>query len=318
MARNISQLSTGTTFYIDETINGITYHIPHFYLGLNDNASIALRKSHAVMMQMGTANYQGSNVDTWLENAVDGYLSRLDAATLAALKNISISSKCYDSANSQYYIDTISRKCFILSLGEYGVASTPSEGNVSYLSALKDAYLADHPGTSSVTDAVAQGYGADGIWTRTRSTYIQYAVLYTNGASYEQQPSKSFAVRPALAINPDTPVSNEGALVIFLLPDGRDTTFKIQVKTSLGSTQEPCSACKLIVPKSADVVFTTLQITNNYNSENKEWFDIDNDGVIKFNDTPDNPTFGVNLAANALSPNGFIGEPELLVSIKGA
>ena len=158
MSRTIADLTAGTLIYIDEYTNNVATHVPYIYLGLDEGGNARVLRQYAYiqkrMNDTNVASYSGCEVDVWLENTTDGFLSLFDTATKNALTNTSIKYTDY-TLNDQQSIQlaTISRRCFLLSYTELGWAATAagSEGK-SYLDALKTFYLAQHPGESTVSD----------------------------------------------------------------------------------------------------------------------------------------------------------------------
>lgn len=330
MPRTISQLTEGATVYVDETVSGTTTHVPYIYLGLDEGGNARLlRKYAAVQRRMHSSNvasYSGCEADVWLENAVDGFLSRFDAATINALANTSISYVDYTlNAEQTPQLATISRRCFILSYTEEGWAATAtgSEGK-SYLAALKAAYLADHPEASSVSDNNARiGYNendnAVSVWMRSASSPANFRSVYTSGnASYNNATVTGFCLRPALAVAPATSVSDEGADEIFLLPDGRRTTWDVSATMSLGQSADMPTKAKLILT-THNITSATIYACNNYADASPTWVQVGADGTVTFGDTKtaDHWELGVKVIAVGSTHDAWVGEPALIVETEG-
>lgn len=319
MSRIISQLTAGTEVWVDETISNTVVHTPYIYLGLDESGNARLlRGAAAIQKHMNATNvasYDGCEADVWLENATDGFLSRLDAATQAALQNTTIKYVDYNQSGAgTAQVLSIARRCFLLSYSEegYGNDAAGNEGQ-SYLEALKT-----YTG-KTVADQARITYNETGVtantWMRTASTATNFRFVQTGGNSSGIVASNGFIfLRPALSVAPTTPVSDEGAEFIFLLPDGRITTWDIEATMSLGETPRQPLKGKLLLPHDNFTVLTTF-ICNNYADANPTWIPCDDNDVISFGTikTADHWELGCKVIAKSASPNQTIGEPAIIV-----
>ena len=321
MSRTISQLTAGTEIFIDETVNSTTEHIPYIYLGLDASGkAIALRRyvEHTGKMDSSSGDYGTSECDAWLNNTSTGFLSRFDASTLNALDNTSISYVNYKGLDDTVQLITIARKCFLLSQTEYGNTATSagSEGS-SYVDVLKAFYNTTSADTSRIARTTNQTDRNQ--WTRSSaSTSLYRIVLNTGKFNTLGQANTTYYFRPALSINPNTIVSDEGAESIFLLPDGRITTWGVEAQMSLGKTNSMPIQCKLVVP--TDIV-DTMQcwVCNNYGDVSPTWVPCTNGGVATFGTTKtaDDWELGVKVNAQYNVQGRAIGEPAMIVKFGG-
>lgn len=317
MSRTISQLTAGTLIYIDETISGNTVHTPYIYLGLDDNGNArVLRQYLSISKRMNSTNvasYNGCEADLWLENTSDGFLSRFDAATINALVNTTIKYTDYNqSSDGSAQVLSIARRCFLLSYSEFGLGNTPggNEGT-SFLPALQTF-------TGKTGAAARIAYNENGTigynWIRSASSASSFYVINNGGGTYTFNANASMDLRPALSVAATTSVSDEGVDSIFLLPDGRITTWNIDATVSLGETQNRPSKCKLLVPH-GNFAALTLQVCNNYGDVTPTWVNCADGGVAEFGTTKTSERWelGVKIHAVANIPGETIGEPAMIV-----
>ena len=320
MARTISQLSAGTVVYVDETVSGSLVHTPYYTLGLDALGNARLLRARAAVQQRmaatNVASYAGCEADAWLENAQTGFLSRFDAATLTALQNTQISYVDYNqSGNGSAQVLTIARRCFLLSYSEEGFGDDPagSEGQ-SCLAALKTA-------TGQTGDNAARiVYNDIGVavsaWTRSAGSANYFRYVSTSGGALSGRATVTADwLRPVISVLPTTPVSEEGAEAIFLLPDGRRTYWAIDASMSLGVTESRPKSCKLMIPHGSFTVLTA-QVCNNYRDLNPTWINCGDDQTVVFgtSKTAADWELGVKIHAEAPAADRSIGEPAMIVA----
>lgn len=317
--RTISQLTPGTVVWLDEN----QVHTPYFYLGLDENGNARLLRKYAALAKRmnatNVASYAGCEADLWLENETDGFLSRLDAATINALVQTSISYSDY-TLGQEVQIATIARRCFLLSYTEEGwtALAAGSEGK-SYLDALKTA-------TGQTGDKAARiGYNEEetavGVWMRSGFSAAQFRFVHANGlASSSNASSTDSWLRPALSVAPATSVSPEGAESIFLLPEGHKTYWELQATMSMGKTAERAKKAKLTLPH--DILSSlSLKMCNNYGDASPVWESAADGQVTTFaNDTKTATDWelGVKIEAQAPVPGRHVSEPIAIVELDEA
>lgn len=329
MSRTIADLTAGTVVYVDEALNGEVVHTPYVYLGLDESGNARLLRQIAALAKRmnatNVASYDGCEADLWLENETDGFLSRFDAATRAALVNTEIKYVDYNqNSGGTAQVLSIARRCFLLSYSEEGYGDDPA-GNEgpSFLPALKSFYLSQHPEVTTVADNTARiGYQPNGtavnVWVRSAYSATSFRNVFTSGyASIYAATSGNNWLRPALSVAPATSVSDEGADAIFLLPDGRKTYWGIEATVSLGQTAKMPTRCKLSVPHD-DFTVLSLQVCNNYGDETPTWVTCADGGVATFgtSKTADNWELGVKIHAEAPAAGRTIGEPSMIVEFE--
>ena len=317
--------------YVDETINGTTTHTPYIYLGLDEDGNARILRQYAErakrMNSTAVASYSGCEADLWLENTTDGFLSRFDEETLDALVNTTIRYTDFTlSADGTAQVVAIPRRCFPLSYTEEGWTATSagSEGR-SYLPALKAFYLSQHPDETTVTDNAARiGYRQDNgtavnVWMRSAFSTSYFRYVGNDGSAYGYSAASTvFWLRPALSVAPATSVSDEGADIIFLLPEGRRTYWGAVATVSVGQSSRRPLKAKLIVD--ADPFFEThYWVCNNYADTTPTWVECTNGGMCELGDTKtaDRWEIGVKMDVRGSSPTYSIGEPVVLVELEG-
>ena len=314
MSRTIADLAEGTLIYLDE--NG--EHKPYIYLGIDDygNARV-LRQYAAISKRMHSSNvasYDGCEADLWLENEETGFLSRFDAATINALVYTTIAYTDYTkSADGTAQVLTIARRCFPLSYTEegWGATAAGSEGR-SFLPALKAFYGVTNDNTARI--GKQENESAVVVWVRSANSASQFRYVYTNGNAAQSDASNGHWQRPALSFAAATPVSDEGADSIFLLPDGRITTWNIEATMSLGQTSQRPKKCKLIVPHD-EFKALSLWVCNNYGDDTPTWVACTDGGVAELgaSKTAASWELGVKISAASSAPGRTIGEPAMIV-----
>lgn len=324
MSRTLADLTAGTLIYVDETVSGETEHTPYIYLGIDDNGNGRLLRQYVPlekrMNATNVASYAGCEMDVWLEDETDGFLSRFDAATLNALVQTAIKYVDYtQSADGTAQVLQISRRCFLLSYSEEGYGDDPAgnEGS-SFLPALKTFTGKTNDNQARIT--YQQNSTAVRTWMRSANSATYPKYVETTGAAYGDYPATRTGLwpRPALSVAPATLVSDEGADVIFLLPDGRRTTWNVDVAFSLGESAERPSEAKVELGE-VGITASTVDVCNNYGDAAPAWVRCDETGYAELpNDTKEttNWNIGIKIAAEGNTPKGYIGEPIVTVAVE--
>ena len=319
MTRQLTDLSAGSTVYLDETVSGTTSHVPYLYLGLDDNGNARLLRCYAVLQRRmhssNRASYDGCEADRWLENTNTGFLSRFDAATLQTLQNTQIKYVDYNqSGTGAAQVLTIARRCFLLSYSEegYGIDPAGSEGS-SFLSVLERV-------TGKTGNSARITYNEKGTivsaWMRSAYSGTEFRRVYLSGGNgIESASCADYWMRPALSVAPTTPVSEAGAERVFLLPDGSRTFWGIDAAMSLGMTARRPRSCKLLLPHESFSVLT-IQVCNNYSDAVPTWVSCEDGGVAEFGTEKTGTSWelGVKIHAEAPEPDRQIGEPAMIVA----
>lgn len=318
MSRYIRDLTPGIPIYIDETVSGVTNHILFIYLGPDaNNNHICLREEAAVQKRAHSSNYasyDGCESDVWMNNEESGYLSRFDEETRSYMTYASIGYCDYnlnDEHTAQYA--TITRRAFSLSRSNVGYAST-AEGP-SFLDALKTYYNT----TNANTARIGKNSNKTAVywWLRSGASQTACRIVHTSGSEYSNNATNgSFWLRPALSFSEGTPVSDEGADAIFLLPEGRRTYWSISAIAKLGSPESRPASAKLEVLEH-NLTTASYAVSNNADDEMPIWTPIENGGVADFANTErsaDHWQLGVKIEAQASTSDGYVGQPALIVA----
>lgn len=324
MSRTLADLTAGTLIYVDETVSGETKHVPYIYLGIDDNGNGRLLRQYAPMVKRmnatNVASYAGCEMDVWLENDTDGFLSRFDAATLNALVQTAIKYVDYtQSADGTAQVLQISRRCFLLSYSEEGYGNDPAgnEGS-SFLPALKAFTGLTNDNQARITYSETNGQTV-GAWMRSAGSAAFFRSVYASGVAFNYDASNaSVWPRPALSVAPATLVSDEGADVIFLLPDGRRTTWNVDVAFSLGESTERPSEAKVELGESG-ITASTIDVCNNYGDAAPAWVRCDETGYAELpNETKETADWniGIRISAEGNTPESYIGEPIVTIAVE--
>lgn len=319
MSRTISQLTPGVGVWIDEN----SVHTEYIYLGIDGSGNCRLlRKYAAVAKRMNATNvahYDGCEADLWMENEQTGFLSRFDTATINALDPTTICMSDYtlnEGGTVEY--PEITRRCMALSYKELGFGG--DETDVSFLAALQSYYDTTNANTARIgrsSDETAVAW-----WTRSGNSASQFRHMYGSGgggAAYGDAANGSNWQRPAISVAPTTPVSDEGAETIFLLPDGRKTYWEINAICLMGSSVARPKKAKLMIAETG-IQSATYRVSNNAKDANPIWVTCANGGVCDLTNTAKETTnyeLGVEIDAHAGSTSGNVGEPVLVVEMEG-
>lgn len=317
MPRTIADLTEGTEIYIEETVSGVTTHTPYIYLGIDEDGKARVLRKYCLgtkrMHSSNSANYDGCEMDLFLENTSTGFLSRFDAATINALATTTIKYTDYvtDSAG---IVNSVARRCFLLSYSEmgYGNAALGNEGR-SYQNALNVA-----TGKTGNNAKIGRTSNESAVysWMRSGNSAAQFRFVFSSGSASTNNASSSSNMyyRPALSVAPATSVSDEGADYISLLPSGGVTSWGIRATMSLGKSTVMPKKCKLMIPADNFVTFNAW-VCNNYGDANPTWVSCRNNGVARFgtSKTAEDWELGVKIEAASSEIYHTIGEPAMIV-----
>jgi len=213
MARTIKQLDVGTSVYIEEA------GVPKEYVLLkkDDEGCILLRACALKRQRMNAENvakYEGSEMDNWLTDDADGYLSLFNESTKTAI--IPRSRPTYEDGDEEcHYID---RRAFLFT---YSEVTNSNADDLEPLKSLLPALMLWR-GTADPYEArICYNEDGQAVYWWESSPYSAAAVscVYTNGTSLSSYASYSSNwARPALNVSSDTIVSDEGAEIIYLMP----------------------------------------------------------------------------------------------------
>ena len=321
MSRTIADLTPGVGVWIDETVSGTTSHVEYIYLGLDGSGNARLlRKYVAAQKRMNATNvahYDGCEADLWHENEETGFLARFDAATINALQPTTMCCDDYTTSadGTVEHIDLV-RRCAPLSYKEFGFGG--SETDVSFLEALKTYYNTTNANTAKI--GRTKDETAVNVWMRSGYSASKFRYVLSNGFANGGATSGNYWQRPAISVAPATIVSDEGADSIFLLPDGRRTTWSIRAAVKMGQSAARPKKAKLMVAESA-IASASYKVSNNAGDESPVWVACANGGVCNLANTEkttDAWELGVLIEAESGVHNGYVGEPVLVVETEGS
>lgn len=177
MSRTLGQLDLGTPVWIAEN------NVMHEYVLMSkDGAGCIMLRANAVearrMNPTNVAVYEGSEMDNWLTDDQTGFLSRFDAATLAAIVSRTRPTYSYGDTECHY----ISRRAFLLTQGELFL-STPTalEPLKNITSSLMIWKGTD--GSSTARIALNEELSAVYWWLSSPSSAAAFFYVNTNGTS---------------------------------------------------------------------------------------------------------------------------------------
>lgn len=184
----LSALSDGTIFELNETISGVTTPVKYIKLKNNYQSSgrvLVVRQNAIAPMAWKSAGnnaYSGSTLDNYLNTT---YISCLDSTIQSSLVNVSIP---YTPGNGNTTVTTLARKCFALSLTEMGLSN----------------------GTANVEGAAISCFSGDAkrianqeYWTRTPDkggTTYSFYITSGGGVGSTTVTTSSRYARPALTL----------------------------------------------------------------------------------------------------------------------
>lgn len=273
MSRTIGDLDLGTTVMIEESGTAVPYIIVR-----KDSAGVVvLRYEIAETRRMHSSNvsvYTDCEMDTYLCDETDGYLSRFDANTLGCLAERGIDTFTYGDSTPT----TINRKCYLLSWGDLFTDDTTglyTEGNICKA-------LTECVGSCDMNkNRIAQYAGSNtAYWTRSASSASQFFYCNHIGTSNYSLATNTFGVRPALNVASATIVSDEGADVIYLNPTARECK-SVEFKGLITESQSrPVKA----VPRvdSSNMTNVVIKMTNNYGDAEPVWVTVENGEIAEF------------------------------------
>lgn len=333
--RTLNDLTAGTCVYLQETRGNPSQIVnaPYIYLGLDNNDhALLLRKYYdpdafcQLRSGSGTVGgdyaYAGGPADTYLTG---NFYDLFDAATQAAMVDTNIICMNVGYAAGQHTLVTLQRKIFLLSRTEVGLeAQTAGSEGPSYLPALKAYYNTETDNTARATTS-GPWRSTSGWWTRSpfQSTATYQFGRYGVNLSYQgylQMTSlnSSLGMRPAIAFNKNTQVSDVGADRIFLLPEGRDTSFNLDVQFFFGTFQNHPKTVKVVLDGLETFSSYTIKVCGDYNtSGTPTWVTCNANGVASITEKATQDwQLGVWFVGAGRNEEAHIEQPNLIVEFE--
>lgn len=332
--RTLNDLTAGTGVYLQETRNGQIVNAPYIYLGLDASGhALLLRKycdeNQSGQLRTGTSTTGGDYA--YADSPVDDYLTgnfyaMFDSATQAAMVDTDIICMNVGYAAGRHTLVTLQRKIFLPSCTEMGYeAQTTGAEGPSYIAALRTYYNTEGDNAARLASN-GPWTGNQSWWTRSpyESTQTYQFGRYGIGTGvYGSRNTSglqtSAGVRPVISFDKTTVVSDPGTENIFLLPEGRDTTFNLNVKFYYGAFANRPKMVKVIIGAALDRFASyTLKVCNNYSDAEPNWVTCDADGVASLGDvkTTSDWRVGVQFIGLGRNEEAYIEQPNLIVEFE--
>lgn len=313
MPRAIETIDINTTvLHYEETVNGVTETVAYLPLWKEADGVVVMRDVAAGPNRINPTNdtnYINSELDTGLNNAQTGYLSRFDAKMQACIIPTTIKYKPPDSDE----VTEIARQVFLLSASEMGFTDVADEG-ASCLSALK----AHRDTTNDYTARI--GYNSAGTavsyWLRSAASATQERYVYANGGLDSYSASSGLCWRPAFKVSKDTMVSDETEDTIYILPDATKLYRELQFVAYVGTSENRPKKARVEV----DITNATesqIWVSNNAKDESPVWVACTNGVAVELPNTTkttDNWELGVKVYAKS-GGKAVCGEPVVMVEV---
>lgn len=214
MPRTLKQIELGSTVWLNE--NGVD--VDYILTRKDQNGVELLRRRVYTSRRMNSTNaivYDGCELDQWLTNTETGFLSLFDSNLLSKIVNRSISTYTYGDTECHY----IQRNCYLYSYGDmFGTESTNLNPEVGVVGPLMINRGTSDTNIARIAKTSAEGYAVD-CWLRSAYSATYFWSVNSYGASGNGNAAHSYSVRPVLNVSSDTIVSDEGADIIYLLPE---------------------------------------------------------------------------------------------------
>ena len=279
MARKIETISLDEVLCYDETVGGVTTTVRYLPLRKDADGVVLLRDEVLDGRRINATNdatYIGSEMDTWLNDAAAGYLSRFDAKMRAAIIPTTIKVKPPDADAVQ----EIARSVYLLSESEVG-SGTVAEGD-SLLDALKA-----HKGVTDANKAriaLNSAGSASGWWLRSAGSASQARCVGSNGVVYSSSASYSSCPRPAFKVANATMVSDGTEDTIYILPDAGRLYREMQFTAYCGQTDKRPKKARVQVGITNATTYD-MYVSNNAKDANPTWVACAPDQVVVLGNT---------------------------------
>lgn len=265
MARKIETISLDEVLCYDETVGGVTTTVRYLPLRKDADGVVLLRDEVLDGRRINATNdatYIGSEMDTWLNDAAAGYLSRFDAKMRAAIIPTTIKVKPPDTDTVQ----EIARSVYLLSESEVG-SGTVAEGN-SMLDALKA-----HKSTTDANKArvaTNSAGAASNWWLRSVGSASQLRFVNSGGYVYSYDAACSYCPRPAFKVANATMVSDGTEDTIYILPDAGRLYREMQFTAYCGQTDKRPKKARVQVDITNATTYD-MYVSNNAKDANPTW-----------------------------------------------
>ena len=277
MSRTLKQIELGSTVWLRENDTDVDY-----ILTRKDIHGVELLRKRAVvarrMNPTNTTVYDGCEPDLWLTNTETGFLSRFSQALLSNLVKRSISTFTY--GDSEYH--WISRECYLYSYGDMFM-TTP---NALYPEVNVVPALMINKGTIDANSARITRNEANTentlVWLRSAYSATNFWLVLNNGTASNVYAANTYWLRPVLNVSPDTIVSDEGADIIYLLPEEKPREVEYIGKIGTASVLPTIGCAKV---DTSNLTNTVIKVTNNYGDSVPVWQTVQNGVQFNFTNT---------------------------------
>ena len=279
MARKIETISLDEVLCYDETVGGVTTTVRYLPLRKDADGVVLLRDEVLDGRRINATNdatYIGSEMDTWLNDAAAGYLSRFDAKMRAAIIPTAIKVKPPDADAVQ----EIARSVYLLSESEVG-SGTVAEGD-SMLDALKA-----HKGVTDANKAriaLNSAGSASYWWLGSAGSASQSRGVGSSGNVYSSGASNSNCPRPAFKVANATMVSDGTEDTIYILPDAGRLYREMQFTAYCGQTDKRPKKARVQVDITNATTYD-MYVSNNAKDANPTWVACAPDQVVVLGNT---------------------------------
>lgn len=310
MSRTISQVDLGSSVWLRESDTDTEYILTR----KDQNGCELLRKLCVSQREMHSSNvsvYEDCEADRWLTNSETGFLSRFSVALRSNLVNRSISTFTYGDSECHY----ISRSCYLYSYGDLFM-TTPSAlyPTVNIVPAL----ILNKNVLDATTARIARNFAnTENVnwWLRSANTAANFwNVGSLGGYGNYYATNRYYWMRPVLNVSPDTIVSDEGANMIYLLPQEKPRVVEYKGKFGVVSVRPTHGFVKI---DTSNLTNTVIKVTNNFGDGVPVWQTVQNDVQFQFANTEkqtENWELGIWFYGE--TPNlldGYSEQPQLLV-----
>lgn len=264
MPRTLNDIPLGSSVWANE--NGTD---TEFILIRKDQAGceIIRKKGHSSrrMDPSDVPAYETSEIDGWLTNEETGYLSNFSANFLSCLSSRSISTFTYGDAD--YH--EISRKVYLPSYGDLLLNSPTQlykEVNITHSLMFNKNTMDANSGRICRNEADTDNVS---WWSRSAGSDDSYLYVMGNGASGKNFMVNLSWVRPVLNLSPDTIVSDEGASIIYILPEEHPRVIEY---IGRAGTSEARPKKIVVNTENNNLTNISVQVTNNFDDPNPVWY----------------------------------------------
>lgn len=315
MARAIETIDLSEELWYEETVNGVTTTTKYWPIRKDTDGVVLLRAEALAGRRINPTNvaaYIDSEMDTWLNNADDGYLSYFDAPMQACIIPTQIKVKPYDSTD----VTEIARQSFLLSESEV-IAAGGAEGD-SVLAAIR---LHRDNTTNDSTARIAYNSAGTAVYWWLRSAVSSEQMRCVSAGGYVGSgvaSSSGNCPRPAFKVANATMVSDLGEDTIYILPDATHLYRELEYVVVCGETDARPKKAKVEV-EITNATESQIYLSNNAGDANPVWVECQNGVAVDLSNEikeTDKWQLGVKVYAKS-GGRAVCGEPAVIVEVDG-